>query len=108
LHWWQANKQQAGRGSIGVTGLADLPVLDVSKLTAESLTKTVDIFDNLKHKELRPINEIDMDSIRHEIDTRLFTEILGFPAELVEPGGPLDLVRKKLALEPSIAGGKIS
>ncbi|MDD5082239.1 MAG: hypothetical protein PHU08_02575 [Dehalococcoidales bacterium] len=108
LHWWHANKQQAGRGSIGVSALGSLPVLDVTKLSAEALSKAVAIFDDLKHKELRPVNEIAQDAVRAEIDTRLATEVLGFPPELTAPDGPIALLRQKLALEPSIAGTKVS
>jgi len=106
LHWWHANKQQAGRGSIGVSALGSLPVLDISKLSKKALSKAVAIFDEMKSRELRPVNEIDRDSVRHEIDTRLCTEVLGLPAEIIAPDGPLALLRQKLALEPSIHGGK--
>jgi hypothetical protein len=107
LHWWHANKQQSGRGRIGISSLESLPVLDVTKLSPQALAKAVAIFDDLKHKELRPINEISVDLVRQEIDTRICTEVLGFPAELVAPDGPLALLRHKLALEPSITGGKL-
>jgi len=106
LHWWHANKQQSGRGTIGVSALESLPVLDVTKLSEEALAKAVAIFDEIKHKELRPVNEIAQDAVRVEIDTRLVTEVLGCPPELAAPDGPLVLLRQKLALEPSIAGGK--
>jgi len=106
LHWWHANKQQAGRGSIGVSALESLPVLDVSKLSHEALSKAVAIFDELKHKELRPLNEIAQDAVRAEIDARLVTEVLRCPPELAAPDGPLALLRRKLALEPSITGAK--
>jgi len=106
LHWWHANKQQSGRGSIGVSALESLPVLDVTKLSEEALAKAVSIFDEMKHKELRPVNEIDQDTTRAEIDTRLATEVLGLPPKLATPDGPLALLRQKLALEPSIAGSK--
>ena len=33
LHWWHANKQQAGRGSMGVSALGSLPILDITKLS---------------------------------------------------------------------------
>ena len=108
LHWWHANKQQAGRGSIGVSALGSLPVLDVTKLSKKTLSKAVAIFDDMKHRELRPVNEIAHDSVRWELDVRLATEVLGFPAGLVTPDGPLALLRQKLALEPSIAGGKLA
>ena len=106
LHWWHANKPQAGRGSVGVSALDSLPVLDVTKLTEGQLNRAVAIFDDMKHKELRPINEIAKDAVRAELDTRLATEVLGFPPELVAEDGPLALLRQKLGLEPSINGGK--
>jgi len=108
LHWWHANKQQAGRGSIGVSALDSLPVLDVTKLSKKTLSKAVAIFDDMKHRELRPVNEITRDSVRWELDVRLATEVLGFLPELVSPDGPLALLRQKLALEPSIAGSKLA
>jgi hypothetical protein len=82
--------------------------LDVSKLSQEALSKAVAIFDDMKHRELRPINEINIDKVREEIDTRIGTEVLGFPPELVASDGPLALLRQKLALEPSITGGKLT
>lgn len=106
LHWWYVNKQQAGRGVSGVAALPSMPVLDVTKLSKEALAKAVAIFDEMKHKELRPVNEIAQDAVRTEIDTRLATEVLGCPPELAAPDGPLALLRQKLALEPSITGSK--
>jgi hypothetical protein len=107
LHWCFANKQQAGRGGVGISALESLPVLDVTKLTEEELAKTTAIFDDLKHKELKPVNEICNDLSRREIDERLYGEILGFPKEILSTDGPLALLRQKLAMEPSIYGGKI-
>lgn len=106
LHWWHANKQQAGRGRIGVSALTSLPVLDVTKLSKDALFNAVAIFDDMKHMELRPVNEIMLDNVRQEIDVRLATEVLGFPSELVTLDSPLALLRQKLALEPSITGSK--
>ena len=83
-----------------------MPVLDVNKLSKDALAKAVAIFDDLKHKELRPVNEIALDAVRAEIDARLATEVLGFPPELAANDGPLALLRQKLALEPSITGSK--
>ena len=65
------------------------------------------IFDEMKHKELRPVNEIAQDAVRAEIDARLATEVLGCPPELAALDGPLALLREKLALEPSITGSKL-
>ena len=83
-----------------------MPILDVTRLPDEALAKAVAIFDDTKHKELRPVNEIAKDSVRAEIDARLVLEVLGLPPELAAPDGPLALLRQKLALEPSITGSK--
>lgn len=107
LHWWHANKQQAGRGSIGVSALGSLAILDVTTLSKEALANAVAIFEDMKHRELRPVNEIAHDHVRREIDVRMATEVLGFPPELVTSDGPLALLTQKLALEPSITGGKL-
>lgn len=105
-HWYHANKQQAGRGNIGRTALETLPVLNVSALSAEQLDAAVAIFDDLKSKDMKPVHEIDSDEARHELDRRLATEVLGFPSGFSDSGGPLDVLRMKLAAEPSIRGGK--
>ena len=56
-----------------------------------------------------PVNQIDEDENRAELDRRLLTEVLGLPAALCESAdSPLALLRRKLAAEPSIHGGKIS
>lgn len=106
LHWWYVNKQQAGRGRSGVASLPSMPILNVTKLSKDAVAKAVAIFDDMKYKELRPVNEIARDPVRAEMDTRLATEVLRLPAELAAPDGPLTLLRQKLALEPSITGSK--
>jgi hypothetical protein len=98
---------QAGRGRVVLTALSSLQVLDVTKLSEDALVKAVTIFDEMKHKELQPVNEIAQDAVRAEIDTRLATEVLGFSPELAAADGPLALLRQKLALEPSITGSKL-
>jgi hypothetical protein len=106
LHWYHANKQQAGRGNIGRTALAELPVLDVTAITEEQLKAAATIFDELRDQELRPFHELDKDLVRRRLDERFAMEVLGMPTAAIQPGGPLDLVRMKLAQEPSIRGGK--
>lgn len=106
LHWYCANKQQAGRGNIGRTALEDLPVLDVNAIDKKRLQKAVKIFDDLKNEPLLPFHEIDKDAVRQRLDERFAVEVLGFPAVATQRGGPLELLRLKLAQEPSILGGK--
>jgi hypothetical protein len=106
LHWWHANKQQRGRGNIGKEALQDLPTLDVTKLTSNQLNAAAELFDKIKDKRLLPFHEIDRDPIRQDLDEKFSRDVLGLPSTLYGIGGPLDLLRKKLAQEPSIQGSK--
>ena len=54
----------------------------------------------------QPVNEIARDALRAEIDSRLVTEVLGLPPEVVAPDGPLELPQQKLALEGCATGSK--
>jgi hypothetical protein len=106
LRWWHSNKPQSGRGSISKLMLQTLPVLDVTALSATQLKSAVQLFDAKSGLELLPVHEIDKDAVRQKLDNRFGLEVLGLPASVVEPGGPLELTRMKLAREPSIRGGK--
>ena len=108
VYWWRANKSLAGRGTIGVKGAKVLPILDVTKLSARQLASAVAIFDLMCRKELLPLNEIDRDPARRELDTAFARDVLGFEESVAAPGGPLDTLRMKLAREPSVHGGKTS
>jgi len=106
LRWWHSNRPQSGRGSISKLALQTLPVLDVTALKPKQLKAAVDIFDDLKDESLLPLHELDRDPVRQKLDKRFALEILHLPPSVVESGGPLELVRMKLAQEPSIRGGK--
>jgi len=106
LHWWHSKKQQSGRGNIGVSALKTLPVLDVTSLSAKQLASAVRIFGAMKGREFRPVNEIDHDPARAELDHQFAIEVIEMPANMAASGGPLALLREKLAREPSIRGGK--
>ena len=106
VHWYWANKQQSGRGNIGKNQLATLPFLDVSALTPAQVTAGAKVFDDMLALDLQPLHDLATDVNRHELDRRFLTECLGFDPAIVAPGGPLDLLRQKLAAEPSIRGGK--
>jgi len=106
LRWWQSNKQQAGRGNVGKTAMEDLPILDVTTLSEKQLERAVKIFDEMCYKQMVPMHEIDKDPVRKELDERFAREVLGLPESVLAPGGALDVLRMKLALEPSIRGNK--
>ena len=106
LHWWHANKQQVGRGSIGILALQTLPVLDTIALTQKQLHESVKLFGAINNKSLQPFNEIDSDAIRKELDNKFMRNVLGLTGPILDPGGPFDLLRMKLSREPSIRGQK--
>ncbi|MCY3908375.1 MAG: hypothetical protein OXF63_14120 [Anaerolineaceae bacterium] len=106
LFWWQASRQQSGRGVTTVSALPALPTLDLRALDDGQLAAAARIFEDMKHCPMLPVNQIDEDPVRAELDRRLLSEVLGLPAELCAKGGPMTLLRRKLAAEPSIHGGK--
>lgn len=108
LYWYHSNKQQAGRGRVVLTSVTHLPVLDVGKLSTEQLNRAAKLFDDFRKLPLRPINEIDQDEARAELDNRFCAEVLGVSKAITHPEGPLALLRQKLAKEPSVRGGKDS
>jgi hypothetical protein len=106
LHWWQANKQQSGRGNLTPNVLQGMFILNVAALKPKQLEKAVKIFDEMNQKHLLPIHEIDKDPVRKELDNRFAREVLGMPEPVLAPDGALDVLRMKLAQEPSIRGSK--
>ncbi len=105
--WWQANRQQGGRGVTTVTAIPALPTLDLRRLSPAQLAAASQIFDDHKQLPMLPVHKIYEDNNRAELDRRLFTEVLGLPGALCKSAdSPLALLRRKLALEPSIHGGK--
>ena len=105
-HWWVANKTQSGRGMTTVTSIPKIPTLDVRTMTDEQVTAAKAAFDDLRERRFLPFDQIDEDPARAELDRRLLMDVLGLPEALVEPDGPMDLLRRKLAREPQIHGGK--
>ena len=106
LHWWVTNKTQSGRGRTSVTGIPNIPTLDVTKLTAGQIAAAKDTFEALRNHRFLPFDQIDEDPARAELDRRLLVDVLGLPESLCADGGPIDLLRRKLAKEPQIHGGK--
>ena len=108
LHWWVANKTQSGRGTTTVTGIPNIRTFDVRKLSPEQLNAAYIAFRKSRHLRLLPFDQIDEDPARAELDKRLLVDVLGLPETLCEPGGTIDLLRRKLANEPQVHGGKKS
>ena len=108
MHWWVTNKTQSGRGRTSVTGIPNIPTFDVRTLIPEQLAAARVLFDDLQEHRFLPFDQIDEDPARTELDRRLLVDVLHLPEALVNDGGPLDLLRRKLAQEPQVHGGKQS
>jgi hypothetical protein len=89
-----------------VLPLKTLPVLDIQALTPAQLDAAEKLFNALSKRDLLPAHQLNKDPVRHELDERFGTDVLGLPAALFTGGGPIDLLRRKLAREPSVRGNK--
>ena len=108
LHWWVANKTQSGRGRTSVTGIPNMPTLDLRELLGGQIDAAKVVFEDLQTLRFLPFDQIDEDPARAELDRRLIIDVLQLPEWLCELDGPMDLLRRKLAHEPQIHGGKKS
>lgn len=106
LHWWQANKQQSGRGNVGKEALAKFICLDPAGLSDSQLDASAELLVRHGHAPMRPFNEIVGDVARAELDRGFLGDVLGLPTEMFDEGSAFDLLRRKLAAEPSISGHK--
>ena len=102
-HWWHANRQVAGRGTTSIRSAESLPVLDLRTLTDAQLTTAEDIFDEFRHKELKPAYIADADPSRALLDKRVVCDLLGFGEDVYEAVRRLSA---KWCAEPSVHGGK--
>ena len=102
-YWKASNRAQNGRGGITVTAIPDIPVLDVTRLSATQLDAAVKIFDGLQEQTLLPANEAWRDTVRQELDRRLLNEVLGLDDKAVEQ---LDILRLQWCSEPTVTSTK--
>jgi len=105
-HWWMSNKTQSGRGTTTVTSIPGITSLDVRQMSDEQLTKAATEFGAIRDNRLLPFDQLDEDTARADLDRRLLVTVLGLPDTLCEANGPMERLRRKLAAEPQIRGGK--
>ncbi|MXX31970.1 MAG: hypothetical protein F4Z51_07000 [Chloroflexi bacterium] len=108
LYWWCANKRQGGRGNISITRIPEVSALDTRALTDEQQAEAKRQIDLLRDERFLPFDQIDEDPARARLARAILVDVLGLPESLVESGGPIDLIRRKLAREPQIHDGKKS
>ena len=83
-----------------------LPVLDVTVLSKEQLKAAGKLFAEIAGRDLLPLHQLHKDDVRCELDERFGREVLGLAAALFAKNGPVDILRLKLAAEPSVRGNK--
>ena len=102
-YWLESNRNQDGRGGLTVTAIPDIPVLDVTKISATQLEASVKIFDDLQERTMLPTNEAWRDAVRQELDQRLLNEVLGLDDNAVEQ---LSILRRQWCSEPTVTSTK--
>ena len=108
-YWFSCGKQQTGRGRSSKASLESMATLDVRELSKNALANAEQIFNELKHQQMLPFNQMDEDPVRHKLDRLLLSDVLGIPeSERPDVYEGLALFRKMLCQEPSIHGGKKS
>jgi hypothetical protein len=85
-----------------------MTMLDPHQLSEKQLLQSMELLERRASTSMLPFNEIDVDKARAELDGEFLISIMGLPEDLAKPGGAFDLLRRKLAAEPSIHGSKKS
>ena len=88
--------------------IPNIPTLDTRALTDAQHAEAKRQFKLLSNERFLPFDQIDEDRARAKLDRAILVKVLGLPESLVAPDGPIDLIRRKLAREPQIHGGKKS
>ena len=102
-YWWHSSRQQSSKASMTIRSAETLPVLDFRTLTDAQLTKSEEIFEEFRDKELLPAYLADADPNRALLDYRVICDLLGFDESVYQ--GVRRLAAKWCA-EPSVHGGK--
>ncbi len=102
-YWLESNRTQNSRGGTTVTAIPNIPTLDLRRLMGEQMQAAVQIYDDLCQVQMLPANEAYRDPVRHELDRRLLTEVLGLDDAAVEQ---LAILRNQWCMEPTVAGTK--
>lgn len=105
-YWWLATKSQDGRGSVTTSRLGNLISIDPRSFSETKLQEIDTYFNVFKSKALLDIHECAADAHRAELDDFVARVILETGVGTSAASDGLQLLRAKLAAEPSIAGGR--
>ena len=101
--WWHANRQQSGRGTITISAIESMPILDLRALSNDQLATAERIFEKFRDKEFMPAYLADADPNRDLLDRRVVMDMLGFDEKIYLA---VRLLAQKWCAEPSVHGGK--
>ena len=102
-YWWHSTRQQSSKATITIRSAESLPILDLRALSDAQLATAQDIFDEFRHKQLKPAYIADADPTRALLDKRVICDLLGFDHATYEAVRRLSA---KWCAEPSVHGGK--
>ena len=102
-YWWNASRQQDGRGRTTIRSVGSLPILDLRTLTDAQLATAQEIFDEFRELDLQPAYLADADPNRALLDRRVVCDMLGFDESVYEG---VRMLAAKWRSEPSVHGGK--
>lgn len=102
-HWCAGTRQQNARALVTVSLLPTIGIFDMRDLTDAQLETARVIFNDFSKKMLRPASEACSDGIRQDLDRAVLIDLLAQPEDIMEP---LQLLRNKWCLEPTVHGGK--
>ena len=102
-YWWNAGRQDAGRGDMTIRSAEYIPVLDLRALTDDQLRTAEAIFNEFRDKDLKPAYLADADPNRALLDRRVVCDLLGFNEDTY---AAVRRLAAKWCAEPSVHGGK--
>lgn len=82
-YWFVSNSQQIGRGLTTITSCKLIPAPDFGSMDGRTISRLGGVFDDVCRKEMKPINMLDTDQVRQEIDRRVM-DILGLEVDNLE------------------------
>ena len=93
------SRTQAGRSTITISRLPELPVLDVRELSGDQLRLAETIFHRFQNREFLPANQAHRDLTRRDLDQAVLAELLKLDAEVLER---TEVVRDQWSQEPHL------
>ena len=82
-YWFVSNSQHVERGLVTLTSCELIPAPDFGGMDERTISRLDKVFDDVCRKEMKPINMLDTDQVRQEIDRRVM-DILGLKVDNLE------------------------